>query len=427
MTDDRAEAPRQSTPDLTIIGGGIMGLCTAYYAARCGARVLLLEKDEIGRGATYGNAGLVVPSHITPLAAPSIIGKGLRWMLDPESPFYIKPRWDPDLFRWLWAFRSYCTEAHVREASKALLELNVASAALYGELQDDGILDDGCYTRNGLLYLYQTRKSFEQGVAESESLTRSGFQMEVLDSAAVRKLTPTASPDIAGGVHHLESGHVVPDRLIDCLRRAVESLGVEIRTGVEAVGLLGGGGKVEAVETPHGRLPVERLVLASGALAPALLLKVGVRLPLQPGKGYSVTVKVPQPKMPPLPMILSEGYVAVTPMADRLRFAGTLELSGVNHSIDPRRIAGVLKTVNAFLPGLGDWETLETWAGLRPCLPDGLPAIGKPRGWRNLVVAAGHAKIGILLGPITGRLTAQHILGDPTSLNLAPYALDRFA
>ena len=180
---------RQSSSDILIIGGGIIGLCTAYYAATSGAKVMLLERGKVGLGATHGNAGLVVPSHVVPLAAPSIIGKGLKWMLDPESPFYIRPRWDLDLFRWLWTFRSYCTEARVEEASKVLFELNVASARLYRELKEGGVLDE-CYTRKGLLYLYEEEKNFRVGIEEAEELKSIGFKMNVLDRDSVLGLVP---------------------------------------------------------------------------------------------------------------------------------------------------------------------------------------------------------------------------------------------
>ncbi|MCA9411242.1 MAG: FAD-dependent oxidoreductase [Candidatus Omnitrophica bacterium] len=416
---------QSNSADLLIIGGGIMGLCTAYYAAKAGASVLSLEKDEIGSGATHGNAGLVVPSHIVPLAAPSIIGKGLRWMLDPESPFYIRPRWDLDLVRWLWAFRSYCTEAHVQAASKTLLELNVASARLYRELEDAGVIGEDCYTRKGLLYVYEQEANFQNGVEEAKHLEAEGFEMEVLDSKKVRERVPSASEDIAGGVHHVESAHVIPDRLMERLLRTVRDLGVEVHTGTKVTELVVEKGRVTSAKTEHGEFYGEQVVLASGALSPSLLKRIGVRIPLQPAKGYSLSVRL-DGEMPPLPMILAEAYVAVTPMGDLLRFAGTLELTGVDYSISPRRIDGILKSIHRFLPGLGEWETVETWAGLRPCLPDGLPVIGKPKGIDNLTIAAGHAKIGILLGPITGRLTAQLAMGKEPEMDLKGVGLGRF-
>ena len=237
--------------------------------------------------------------------------------------------------------------------------------------------------------------------------------------------SPCVSDEIAGGVHHLESAHVIPDRLVACLLKAIKDLGVEVVTETKVNDLQIKNGKVTGVEMDCGVFSSEQVVLASGALTPTLLEKVGIRIPLQPAKGYSLSVRL-EGEMPSLPMILSESYVAVTPMEDQLRFAGTLELTGVDDSINQRRIDGILKSVNRFLPGLGEWETLETWAGLRPCLPDGLPIIGKARGIENLTVAAGHAKIGILLGPVTGKVTAQLAMREKPDLDLSGVGLERF-
>lgn len=249
--------------------------------------------------------------------------------------------------------------------------------------------------------------------------------MEILDREGVRGLVPSASEKVAGGVYHTDNAHVVPRRLVACLSKAVQDLGVEVVTGVRVTDLKTGKGRVEEVRTDDGVYRGDKVVLASGALTASLLKKIGVRIPLQPGKGYSLSVKL-EGEMPSVPMILAEGYMAVTPMREFLRFAGTLELAGVDYSIRPRRIDGILKSVHRFLPGLGEWEVLETWAGLRPCLPDGLPMIGMPTGWDNLIVATGHAKLGILLGPITGKLTAQLAMGEEPGMDLSGVGLERF-
>jgi len=407
-----------------VIGGGVIGVCAAYYLAREGWAVTLLEKGEICSGSSYGNAGLVVPSHSVPLAAPGVWQKGLRWMLDPESPFYIRPRLDWELIRWLWRFRGACTETHVARALPLLRDLGYASLALYRDLAKLEGLDFG-FQENGVLAVYQTETGFAEGRHEAELLAEAGIGVRVLDPTAARRVEPCLGPDLAGAVLFEPDAQLVPDRFVIGLARLVERMGVDVRRWTEVLGFRTEDRRVAAVETTRGDLEAGEVVLAAGAWSPGVARDLGLRLPVQPAKGYSVTCRRPV-HGPRLPLLLGEARMAVTPMADTLRLAGTLELAGLDLSINRRRVAAVVRAAGRFLPGAERLPVVEIWRGLRPCTPDGLPVVGRPPGFDNVILATGHAMIGMSLGPITGKLVAQLAAGESSPIDVGPLRPERF-
>jgi D-amino-acid dehydrogenase len=408
-----------------VIGGGVIGVSAAHYLALEGFSVSLLERGEIASGCSYGNAGLVVPSHSIPLAAPGVIGKALRWMADPESPFYVKPRLDPDLVRWLWRFRGACTARHLARSVPVLRDLGFASRALYRELAALDGLDFG-YREAGVLAVFRTARAYEEAVREAEFLRRHGMSARCLDGAAARALEPALAAGIAGGVLFGDDAHLIPDAFVTGLAEVAAKRGVEIRRSTEVVGFRTAGRHVVAVETTRGDLEADEIVLAGGAWSAALARPLGLRLPIQPAKGYSATFRRPA-QGPRIPLLLGEAKVGVNPMGGRLRLAGTLELAGLDLTIDRRRVAAVLRAGRDYLATLGDLDGLEIWRGLRPCTPDGLPIIGRPSRFDNLILATGHAMIGVSLGPVTGKLVAQLAAGQTPLLDLAPLSPDRFA
>jgi D-amino-acid dehydrogenase len=414
--------------DVVVIGGGVIGVCAAYYLARQGTRVTIVERGEIAAGSSYGNAGLIVPSHAVPLAAPGVLWRGIKWMADPESPFYIKPRLDPALLSWLWKFRAHCTEAHVRRAVPLIRDLSAASLALYEELAAIPGFDFG-FRQDGVLMVCCTEAGLAGGRHEAEMLESSGIKTRVLDGAAARALEPTLAPGVVGAVHFPGDAHVTPDRFVRGLARIAGELGVDVRTGTEVLGLETRGRRVIAVETTRGPLPCGEVVLAAGAWSPQIARALDLRLPIQAAKGYSVTYRQP-PGGPRIPMLLVEARFAVTPMrapgGDLLRLGGTLELAGLDLSISRRRVAAIVRGVRRYLTLDGDPSLVEIWRGLRPCTPDGLPFVGRPRAWDNVIVASGHAMIGVSLGPVTGQLVAQIAAGEKPLVDLTPLSPDRF-
>ncbi|MCA9928252.1 MAG: FAD-dependent oxidoreductase [Anaerolineales bacterium] len=410
--------------DVLIIGGGIIGVSAAYYLARAGVAVTIIEKGDIAAGSSYGNAGLLCPCHSTPIAAPGVLTQGLKWLLDAESPFYIKPRLDSDLIAWLWRFRSYCNQSSFDTAVPLIRDLQRASLDLYRELIDQEKLVCN-FEQHGGLALYRTERGFEHGQHEAAHMNRFGLQMAVLDAAAARALEPAIHPDIIGAVRFEEDAHITPHLFVQGLARAAQAHGAAILTQTEILGFDVEDGLITAVNTTRGRKEVGQVVLAAGVWSTPIARDLGIDLPMQPAKGYSITVKRPR-LSPRRYLYLGEARVAVTPMGEHLRFAGTLELAGFDFKINRRRVNAILRAADAYLAEGSDREVVEIWRGMRPCSPDGLPYIGRARRCKNLVVGTGHATLGMSMGPITGKLLAELVGEKRPSLPLHSFNIERF-
>jgi D-amino-acid dehydrogenase len=397
---------------IVVVGGGVVGVSSAYYLAREGWDVTLLDKGEICSGSSYGNAGLIVPSHVVPLAAPGVWWQGVKWMLDPESPFYIKPRASLELARWLWRFRAACAPARMRRAMPLLRRLGVESLELYRdlakELEKAGV--DFGFRQPGSMTVFFTAEGLAHGREEARLLGSAGVTVEMLDGPAARAAEPALRPGVVGALFCPEDALMVPDRFVKGLAQLAAALGARIVTGAEALGFRTAGGRVTAVETTRGTLPADTVVLAAGAWSPAIGRALGLRIPIQPAKGYSLTYRRP-PRGPAIPLLPAEGRFSITPMGEFLRFGGTLELGGMDLTINRRRVDALRRNALRCIEGADDLELLEIWRGLRPCTPDGLPLVGRTSRFANLVLAAGHAMVGMSLGPVTGRLVAQLVAG----------------
>ncbi len=409
---------------IVVVGGGVVGVSSAYYLAKRGLPVTLLEQGEISAGASYGNAGLVVPSHSIPLAAPGVLSKGLRWMLDPTSPFYVRPRASLSLARWLLRFAASCTEAHVRRAAPVIKGLHYASLDLYRELALTPGLAFG-FEERGILEVYRSAHGPGEAHAEAQRLVQAGIEARLLGAGEALAFEPSLAPGVTGGLFVPSDAQLVPDRFVkELARHAAEALGVHVRTATAVTGFRRRGRRVSAVRTPAGEVACDAVVLAAGAWSPALAADLGLRVPVEAAKGYSLTGPMPAGG-PARPLMLAEARVAVTPMGDRLRFAGTLELAGVDLSVSPRRVEAIRRAARTYLKDPGALDA-EPWAGLRPCSPDGLPIVGLGPGLDNVVLATGHAMIGISTGPVTGRLVSEIVAGVPTSLDIAALSPARF-
>jgi D-amino-acid dehydrogenase len=409
---------------IVIVGGGVVGVCSAYYLARRGLSVTLVEKGEIAAGSSYGNAGLIVPSHSVPLAAPGVLRQGLRWMLDAESPFYIQPRPSRALVRWLLRFRRACTADHVRRSIPVIRDLSRASLDLYRELAALPGLDFG-FRQDGVLAVFRTAAGLQHGRQEAAVLEGAGIAAKVLDAESARALEPALRADLAGGVHFPDDAHLTPDRFVRGLARVADGLGAHVLTHTEVLGFTRRGGRIASVETTRGDLAADQVVLAAGSWSGHVAAGLGLDLPIEAAKGYSVTSELP-PSGPRIPLLLGESRVAVTPMGDTLRFAGTLELAGLDLTINRRRVAAIRRAVPLYLSEQ-PYVLREIWRGLRPCSPDGLPYLGRSARHENLIVATGHAMIGVSLGPVTGALVAQLAAGEVPMLDLGPLRPERFS
>jgi D-amino-acid dehydrogenase len=414
--------------EVLVIGGGIVGVSCAYYLARSGREVALIEREDSicpTEASSYGNAGLIMPSDPYPVPVPGVLGRGLAWVLDDSSPLYLKPRLDPRLARWLLLFSLAAREAPMRASMPTIRALGVESIAAFDDLEALGELDAG-YRRNGILSVYLNHASFDAALADEKSLRGFGISREAIDAQGVRQRVPAALPGVAGGILAPEDAHVDPCALTRQLAGLAQKLGATVATGTEAVGFDSLGRRLVSVTTTRGHYEAQEVVLAAGVWSTELGWRLGLDLPVVPAKGYHVVIPRPQGVPEDYPVYLPEGHVCVTPFGDQLRLAGTLELSGINWRILPNRLDGIQDGAARFLSGVAGAERLAIWRGLRPMTPDGLPIIGRSPRHDNLIVATGHCMSGLMHGPGTGRLVAQLVAGETPAVELYPLRVDRF-
>jgi D-amino-acid dehydrogenase len=410
--------------DIIVIGGGVIGVAAAYYLAKQGRSVTLIEKDDICAGSSYGNAGLIANGFAIPMAAPGVPRQGLKWLLDAESPFTIKPRLDGDLLRWLWQFRGACNEKQMRQSIAVLLSLGQASFDLFDELLANEGMEFG-YERKGRLILFTNEAAFEKTVPTTVLLREYGVDSTLLDAAGVRQIEPNVQPAVTHGIYAADYGHLIPDCFVHELARVAQEKGVTFKTDTAVLGFQTSGRQISSVITSQGTLTPNQVVLAAGAWSPLIARHLKLRLPIQPAKGYSVTYKRPSTS-PHLPLSLSERKIAVTPMGDKLRFTSTLELAGYDPSINQRRLAAIRRNSREYLRGMEELEETTVWSGYRPATPDDLPIIGRSAAFENLILATGHGTLGMTHGLITGKLVSQIIGDERPSIDLTPLRAERF-
>ncbi|HUR44645.1 MAG TPA: FAD-dependent oxidoreductase [Candidatus Saccharimonadales bacterium] len=411
---------------ILIAGGGVIGLSTAYYALQKGHRVTLLERGGPEHDCcSQGNAGMVVPSHFIPLAAPGMVAFGLRMMWNPESPFYIKPRFRPELLSWGWKFWKASTKARVDRAAPFLRDLSLASRECFEEL---AIKNDFGLVQKGLLMLCKSEQALHEESHTAERANQLGIPAEVLTPDQTAKLDPAVRMDIAGAVYFPKDCHLTPHLFTAALTREIQKMGGTFKWETEVSGWKRNARGIEAVQTSRGDLQADEYVIAGGAWSPQVAQGLGIRLPMQAGKGYSLTLNSPR-KLPALCSILTEARVAVTPMGQALRVGGTMEMAGMDETVNPVRVQGIIKSIPKYFPEfqVKDFEGVPAWRGFRPCSPDGLPYIGRINRYDNLSVATGHAMMGLSLGPITGKLMAQVLSGEASAIGLELVDPNRYA
>jgi len=414
--------------DIFIVGGGVIGVCAAYYLTKAGRKVTLIETGDICSGSSFGNAGFLLYSHIIPLSAPGVLGQGLKWLFDSTSPFYIKPRLSLDLVSWLWRFKEACTEKKTLRSMGVLSELARESRRLYERLSESEGLNFG-YKAKGHLKLYRTVPGFEKGQREVEWMKQFHIEARLLETAQIRKMVPAVSHDIVGGIYFAGDAHLIPFDFVSGLAERVKQMGAEMLTGTEVLGFDVTGSEISAVRTTRGNFSLNQIVVAAGAHSPLLIRGLNLSLPIQGGKGYSVTYRYPgnhQEGISSLPVLLKEDAIAITPMDGMVRISGTLELSGLDMSINEKRILAFLNNAGRYIHIPEDLKLVEIWRGLRPCTPDGLPVIGRTKRYTNLILATGHATVGMGLGPVTGQLVARIVSGKLPGVDINPLGIERF-
>jgi len=408
-----------------VIGGGLIGCSSAYYLCRDGWGVTLLERQKIGSGASHGNCGYVCPSHAMPLSGPGVVAHTLPSLFKRDAPLSIPARFDPALWKWLLQFTRQCSTDQMMHAATGRNALLASSMNLYRQIVGEESID--CeWSDRGLLLVYKSVKNFD-GYKATADLLKRRFEIEAVSYAgeAVKELEPSLKSGMAGGWHFPADAHVRPDKLLAGFKRAIEQRGGEIREDVDVLSLRREGNLVTSIETSQGSFAADLIVLATGAEAPQIATAIGCRLPIQPGKGYSLTMQ-PLAKQPKIPMIFEEHHVAVTPLESGFRVGSTMEFTGYDRTINPKRLALLRKSAAEHLEEQLPETVDEQWAGWRPMSVDGLPCIGRAPGASNLIVAAGNGMIGLATAPATGKLVAE-IAGQQTPhIDATPYSLSRF-
>jgi D-amino-acid dehydrogenase len=407
-----------------IVGGGIVGVCAAYFLASRGQRVTLLEKETIEDSASTGNAGLISVGH-GPLPKPGLTGKAVRWMLSSNSPLYIKPRFDPALFKWFWNFRRACTPQAWQANMKVLTDHGLPAGDCIRQLVEEENLD--CeYCPVGQLDVFATEEGMAGGVEEAKMMRECGYDVDELSGDELRKREPAFRDSVYGATLYTQRAFADPGRFVTGVAEAAKKHGADIQTGRGVAELLNFYGRCTGVKTNDGEsIEADTVVLAAGIWSSALARHIGLKIPMQPAKGYHLNLEKPDP-CTSTACVLMERYVAVTPMGDYLRLAGTLELSGINHRIRENRLAMLRRGANMYLHGIDQADAREQWCGLRPCTADGLPVVDWAPKVGHLFIATGHAMMGFLLGPITGRLVSECILDGKPSLDITRLKADRF-
>ena len=407
-----------------IIGGGIIGLCSAYYLQQEGFDVIVVDKGDLSNSTSTGNAGMIVPSHFVPLAAPGVISQGIKWMFDSKSPFFIRPRLNVDLARWLWKFYRSCNKAHVEKSMHFLLEYNTFSRNLYESFSEDSSFDF-CFEKKGLLMLYKSVKQQKEELEHAEKASQLGIQVEIMDQQGISALESNIKIDALGAVYYPEDAHLYPQLFLNQLASKIEEKGGKILRNCELDKIDVSAKEITSfTETNGQKHKVDKILFASGSWTAKLLKKVKTSILLQDGKGYSITMKSPHLK-PEIPTILCESKVAVTPMGNDLRIGGTLELSNLSNKVNQSRLDGIIESMPKYYPefDVKQTENLPVWHGYRPCTPTGIPYLGKIPNFNNSFLATGHGMMGMSLGPATGKLISEIISKKKSSIDVNPMCL----
>jgi D-amino-acid dehydrogenase len=417
-----------SSRSAVVVGGGILGLCSAYYLAREGFAVTLVERNaEDADSCAQGSAGYVSPSHVQPISSPGMVWQGLKWMTSSRSPFYIKPRLDLDLMRWGWLFARHCTPEHTRRAAPVLAQHCLESRKLFVELADKtGNAFE--FRPEGLFNLCKTQETLDKYSRGLAALANSvGVEARTLTAQETAALEPGARMDIAGSIYFPIDAHLSPRKFMPALVALLKQLGVKFHWNTRVTGWKTSGGRIASVVTSAGELAADGYVLATGSWAPETVRGLDVSLPMQAGKGYSLTIEKPRFKFTKS-AILSERRVAMTPMGDTLRFGGTMEISGHNDLVRPERIEQIVAAAQFYFPDIrpDDFTGIKPWFGYRPVSPDGLPYLGRFARHENLIAACGHAMLGVTLAPISGLVAAELLAGRKPSVDLSLTSPDRF-
>ncbi|MBQ0734813.1 NAD(P)/FAD-dependent oxidoreductase [Aquimarina celericrescens] len=407
-----------------VIGGGIIGLCSAYYLHKEGHQVTIIDQSNMDFGASYVNAGYLSPSHIIPLAAPGVMKKGLKWMFNPSSPLFIKPRLNSDFLQWAWAFNKSCSSQNVNQGIPAIKDIALLGQDLYSEIKETENFDFQL-EKKGLLMICQTQKMLEEEIHVAEIAKKEGLAVRETSLTELKKMQPNIQLNAKGAVLYECDAHTTPHMFMEEMKSYLEASGVVIHRNEKINDLTVKNEKISSISNATHTYIADEFVLAAGSWSSILSKKLGIKLLLEPGKGYRINSE--RDFGITMPAILAEAKVAITPMQGFTRFAGTMEIAGINHDINKVRVEAIANATQRYYPNikLTAEEKNTATCGLRPVSPDGLPYIGKSTYCKNLTIATGHAMMGWSMGPSTGKLVSEIISDKKPSLDLDVYHPDR--
>jgi D-amino-acid dehydrogenase len=414
--------------EVLIIGGGIIGLSSAFYLQQAGYAVTVIDRTDMQQGCSYGNAGYICPSHFVPLATPGIVRQGLKWMLNPKSPFYIKPSLNSSMINWGWQFIKSATRSHVERSAVPLRDIALLSKQLYEEWTRIPGLDFS-YDPQGMLELFNTTENAhhaEQTIKEAQAL---GLEARLIDPQTLQQMEPDTPIQALGAIYFPGDAQLYPNQLMQSLLSYLRQRGVRFVGNQEVTGFITEGNRVKGVKTNDDVYPTEHVVLAAGAWSRELARQLRLNIPMVGGRGYSVTFENAPYKVRHS-VILSEARVAISPMnGNKIRFGGTMEITGLNAPPRMQRVQGILESVKRYFPAydIPLPSPDKVWYGYRPCSADGLPHIGRLQHYPNVTVATGHSMLGISLGAATGKLVSELVAHQPVSMDITPFKVERFS
>lgn len=412
---------------ITIIGGGIIGLCSAYYLNKAGYEVTVIDRSDITDGCSFGNMGFISPSHFMPLASPGIISEGFKYMLKSDSPFYVKPRLDINFIKWGYHFYRNSNYQTATKNGLPLYSILKLSRSLIKDLTEDlgdtfSLEEKGCL----MMCKEETTLQHEYELASAGELL--GLNVVRLTGTEVQQMEPAVEVSVAGAVLFKDDCHFDPGKLMKQLKIYLESKNVNFRLRTTVSGFEKTNKSVTAVLTSNGRISCSQVVIAAGSWLPDVAHMLGIKILLQPGKGYSYTYEHVENNIN-YPAILVDGRCAISPWENKLRIGGTMELSGFNSKLLVKRMQGIYNSIKTFYPGLEIDQPSpdKIWHGLRPVSPDGLPYLGRIKRWNNVIFAGGHAMLGLSQGTGTGKIVTEIVQGNPTSADISAFNPSRYS
>ncbi len=409
---------------VVVVGGGVIGAACAYFLRQAGRRVTIVDAGAFGRGCSHGNCGYISPSHVLPLAGPGALQSALKTLFQKNSPLKVRWRLDPALWSWFWKFARRCNERDALAAGHAIQQLLLSSRGLYDELVRT-TLTDVEWESSGVLFVFRTPAALDH-YTHTDALLRNEFGVAAtrFDANSLLEFEPSLKPGSAGAWFYPSDGLLRPDKLMAAWRRVLEQSGVEIREHCALRDLAVEGRVVRGVITDAGKIEADQTLIATGAWTPQLSRMLRCPVPIQPGKGYSITM--PRPALcPRRPMIFEEHRVAISPMQSGYRIGSTMEFAGYDSRLNPDRLRFLRESAALYLKEPLAEPTLEEWWGWRPMTPDGLPFIGRLPAFDNVFLAAGHCMLGVSMAPATGKLVAELMTGQPPHIDPTPYAVTR--